>query len=231
MTNNLIFKRIGAFLIDYLIVTFISAGLVYITFINPKYEEYQAASETYANILTNYYDGKINANEFSKQNTEISYDLNKSGYVYIIGNIAITLLYYGVFVYFTKGQTLGKRLMNIKIVSNKDKELKIYNYFIRAIILNGIIGNVITLIAICFSRNTYYQINGIGSDIISILYILIFVTVVINGRGLHDYIAGTKIVSTKEQIETNSAQNLDIKKEEEVTIIKPKKKAKKEKEN
>ncbi len=228
MTNNLIFKRIGAFLIDYLIITFISAGLVYITFINPKYEEYQAASETYANILTDYYDGKINADEFSKQNTEISYDLNKSGYVYIIGNIAISLLYYGVFVYFTKGQTLGKRLMNIKIVSNKDKELKIYNYFIRTIILNGIIGNVITLTAICFSRNTYYQINGIGRDIISILYILIFVTVVINGRGLHDYIAGTKVISTKEQIEINSDKNLEIKKEEEVTIIKPKKKAKKE---
>lgn len=228
MTNNLIFKRIGAFLIDYLIITFISAGLVYIAFINPKYEEYQAASETYANILTDYYDGKINADEFSKQNTEISYDLNKSGYVYIIGNITITLLYYGVFVYFTKGQTLGKRLMNIKIVSNKDKELKIYNYFIRAIILNGIIGNVITLIAICFSRNTYYQINGIGSDIISILYILIFITVVINGRGLHDYIAGTKVISTKEQIEIDSDKNLEIKKEEEVTIIKPKKKAKKE---
>jgi len=95
------FKRIGAFLIDYLIITFISDGLVYITFINTKYEEYQAASETYANILTDYYDCKINADEFSKQNTEISYDLNKSGYVYIIGNIAISLLYYGVFVYFT----------------------------------------------------------------------------------------------------------------------------------
>ena len=230
MTNNLIFKRIGAFLIDYLIVTFISAGLVYITFINPKYEDYQAASEIYTDILTEYYDGKMDANEFSSKHSEISYDLNKSGYVYIVGNIAIILLYYGVFAYFTNGQTLGKKLMKIKVVSSKDKKLKIYNYFIRAIILNGVIGNVLTLIAICYNRNTYYQISSVGSDVVSILYIMIFVTVIINGRGLHDYIAGTQVVSTKIQKEESLPEEIENK-VDEVTVIKPKKKTNIKKEN
>lgn len=221
LKSNVVLKRIGAYLIDYIIITFISAGLVYLTFINPKYEEYEKYSTEYTNILNDYYDNKISSSEFATKNTEISYDLNRTGYVYIIGNIGIAILYFGVFAFFTKGQTLGKRLMNIKIVSNKDKELKIYNYILRSIILNGVITNVITVIAICFSRNTYYKIYSAGSDFNTILNIIIFLMVCFNanGRGLHDIIAGTKVISTKEEYEVKEETV-----EEEPTIIKPKKK-------
>ena len=96
--------------------------------------------------------------ELNEEVNEISYEMNKSGYVYLIGDIVVIILYFGVFNYVYKGQTLGKKLMNIQIISNKDKPLRISNYIIRCIILNGIIMDIITLIAICFSKNTYYYV-------------------------------------------------------------------------
>lgn len=227
MTNNLTFKRVCAYLIDYIIITFISAALIQISFINPRYDKYVEISNTYNDILADYSDNKIDINEFAEKQQELSYDLNKNGYVYIIGSITISMLYFGVFAYFTKGQTLGKKIMNIKLVNAKeDKDLKIYQYFIRAIVLNGILLNLVILIAICFDRSTYNSIYNISSNINTILEILIFVTVVLNGRGIHDYIAGTKVISTKELVQDNLKEET-----EEVTVIKPNKKNKSKKEN
>lgn len=120
-SSNVALKRIVAYLIDYLVITLISSALVYITFINPRYDEYVETSQAYNEVLQKYYDKEIDANELTEQTKELSYELNSSGYVYTIGNIIIIFLYYGVFVYFTKGQTLGKRIMGIRIVSNKEK--------------------------------------------------------------------------------------------------------------
>ena len=85
-------KRIVAYLIDYLVITLISSALVYLTFINPRYDEYVETSNTYNEVLQNYYSGEIDANELSEQTRELSYELNSNGYVYTIGNIIIIFL-------------------------------------------------------------------------------------------------------------------------------------------
>ena len=51
MTSNVALKRIIAYLIDYLIITLISSALTYITFINPRYDEYIETSQAYNEIL------------------------------------------------------------------------------------------------------------------------------------------------------------------------------------
>lgn len=236
MNNSTIFKRIGAYLIDFLVITFISMIITKISFINPRYNEYVEVSAKYNEILTDYYDKKINSTEFNKKVNDISYDMNKSGYVYIISDIVVIILYFGVANYYLKGQTLGKRVMNLQIVSAKDKPLKIYNYLIRCIILNGVIMDIVTLIAICFTRNTYYEIYRVGSNINFYFIIIVFLSIMfsMSGRGLHDLIAGTKVINTK--IITDEAKNNKenakekvIKANEEVTIIKPNKKKEEDK--
>lgn len=228
MSNSTIFKRIGAYLIDLLVITLFSMIITKISFINPKYDEYMEASEKYNEMLNDYYDKKIEINEFNNQVSEISYDLNKNGYVYLISDIVVIILYFGVFNFVSKGQTLGKRIMNLQIVSAKEKPLKIYNYFIRCIILNGIIMDIITLIAICFSRSKYYDIYSIGSNINMLIQIAIFISIMfsVSGRGLHDLIAGTKVIDTKIKSEKNEDKEEEIKIEEKVEIIKPNKKGK-----
>lgn len=238
MNTNLTLKRIGAYFIDYLIITLVSTALVQLSFINPKYEEYIAASEEYQTIVDDYYNQDITANELSEKTNEISYELNKNGYVYIIGDIVIAFLYFGVFAYFTKGQTLGKKIFGIKIVRAKnDTELKLSNYFIRTFILNGIILDIIILIAICFKESIYSKIYLMGSNFDTILLIVIFLMILFykEGRGLHDILAGTKVIDLKKS-ETPINQEKQLVKEEqevseindEVQVIKPKKGKKKD---
>jgi len=211
MNNNIILKRIGAYLIDFMVITLISMILTKMSFINPKYDEYVEVTDKYNEILSDYYDKEIDTDKLNEEVNKISYEMNKSGYVYLIGDIVVIILYFGVFNYVYKGQTLGKKLMNIQIISNKDKPLRISNYIIRCIILNGIIMDIITLIAICFSKNTYYDIYRIGSNINMMFQIIIFLSIMLNisGRGLHDIIAGTKVISTKDYQEITDEKTED----------------------
>ena len=230
MTSNVPLKRIVAYIIDYLLITLVSTALVYITFINPRYDEYLEASKEYNAVAEQYYSKEITAKEFSEQINDLSYELNSTGYVYTIGNIIIIFLYFGVFVYFTKGQTLGKRIMGIKIVSNKGKDLKIYNYFIRAFILNGVILNLCTLIAICFKESTYLKIYSAASNFDLILMIILFLMILFwkDGRGLHDILAGTKVIDVRDEAKLEVVE--ETKEKDEVEIIKPKKSRKKKEE-
>ncbi len=213
MKASSILKRIGAYFIDLFVVTFIGTALLYISFINPHYDKYIKASEEYNEVLEKYYEKEIDIKEFNKETSQYSYTMNKNGYVYIIGEIIIVFLYFGVFAYYTKGQTLGKKLLGLKVVSNKDKELKLYNYFIRAFILNSVIFKVLTLIAICFNKSTYFKIYNIGSIIDSTILVIIVLMVLFNkeGRGLHDFVAGTKVIDLKDNTVSNEE------------VIKPKK--------
>lgn len=202
MKSNVPFRRFWAYLIDFLVITIISSALTYISFINPRYEEYREVSDKYSELLTSYYEGDVDREELVKQTREMSYEMNNTGFTFIIGDIVVTILYFAGFAFVTKGQTLGKKLMGIKIVSAKDKELNFFNYFIRAFILNGIIINIITLIAVGFSKSTYYKIYDVGSNLDTILMIVISLMILFNKeeRGLHDVIAGTKVIDVKREV-------------------------------
>lgn len=231
MKNSMIFKRVGAYLIDFLVIMLINSAIAYIGFINPKYDEYKEYSEEYSTILNDYYEKRIDINDFNDKVSNMAYDLNYNGYVYIIGDIVVAFLYFGVFQYATKGQTLGKKILNIKVVGNK-KDLKLYNYFIRTFILNGVILNIITFIAVWLGRDNYYKVYNLATNIDYLLMIAIFLTVMLTpeGRGLHDILAGTKVIDAKEDLAVKEGKRIveaeeikEVQNEEDNKIEEPKK--------
>ena len=95
------------------------------------------------------------------------------------------------------GQTIGKKLLKLRVVKNKEGSLNILNYLIRCAILNGAIINILLIVFVnMFNTNNFYTANYIISNIQSIIEILILIMVFMtnDSRGLHDYIAGTKVV-------------------------------------
>ncbi len=196
--ENLAFKRIGAYAIDYILILIISMVFVYLP-INPKLDEYIKVSDSYTTVLDDYSKGSITSAEFNTKTMDLSYDMNKNGMVYIGCSIIVAFLYYGVFAYVTDGQTLGKKLMKIKIVSKEEKSAKIYQYFIRTFLINGVIMNIVTLIAVNFNKGTYNSIYSTSSNLNLAFLLIVFLTIVFSNenRGLHDRIAGTKVISTK----------------------------------
>ena len=127
--------------------------------------------------------------------------------------------------------------MGIRIVSNKGNNVKWYQYFIRAFILNGVILNILTLIAVCFKESTYLTIYSAASNFDMILMIILFLMILFykDGRGLHDILAGTKVVDVRMPLEENNREKEEIatskntKEDAEVEVIKPKKAKKTEK--
>lgn len=95
-----------------------------------------------------------------------------------------------------KGQTLGKKMMNIKVVSNKDKNLHFGNYLVRCVILNNIIFLLSTIILVYVtSGKPFYYAVYIISLMESLLYMIniFFIVFKSDNRGIHDMIAGTKV--------------------------------------
>lgn len=208
MKGTSVFKRIGAYLLDAIVVMVIGTILANMKFINPNYDKYIEINDTYREKMDAYLAGDITMEEFQKVVEDTSYDMNKNGIVYIACDLVIIVLYFGVCEYLLNGQTLGKKLFNIRVVSSKDKKLNVGNYIIRAVILNGVILDIVNLIALQFSKATYQVITSYASTFNTCLFLIIFVMILFNkeGRGLHDVIAGTKVIDLK-QVEEVKEEN------------------------
>ena len=110
--------------------------------------------------------------------------------------------------------------MKIKITSNNDKKLTMNNYLIRALVIDSVLMNIITIITILlFSKDIYLTSYNIISYVFSFVYIVSLAMILFskNGRGLQDILANTKVIST-ETIE----EKQEVLEEEKITKKDPK---------
>ena len=222
---NVRFKRIAAYFIDMIIVSVVVFGLTNIKQINYQYDNHEKVSSEYEKYVKkyekledkyndakdDYKDKKITKEKYSKIKNEyndyksgyernikkFNYDLSRNSVIATIISIAVIIAYFGIFQYSLGGQTIGKKLLKLKVVKNKEGSLNIFNYFVRCAILNGVIINILLIVFVnMFNTNNFYTANYIISNIQSIIEILILIMVFMtnDSRGLHDYIAGTKVV-------------------------------------
>jgi len=226
-----IYKRITAYFIDILLVAMISSA---ITMFFPSNDKYEASYSELMEIIEKRKNDEITEKEYVALYDEVNYDLSKNSVDTTIVIIAITLLYFVVYNYYSKGETIGKKLMKIKIVSNNDNKLTINNYLLRCLVANTALSNIVSVILILtLSKKNYILYSNKLSTAFSIIYVLCFVFILYrnDGRGLHDLLAGSivinkkdeevkeaEIVSEKEEIEskekTENRSNKKVSKEE-----------------
>ena len=245
------FKRIAAYMIDMIIVSIVVFGLSNVKQINYQIDNYNSASKEYQNYVkkyekeekkyedakADYKDKKITKKEYNKKKSEYNeykkdyekkikkynYNISKNSVISTIISMAIVIAYFAIFQFSMGGQTLGKKIMKLKVVSAKDRELNIFNYLIRCAILNGVIVNLLLVIFVnTLDVNSFYMANYIVSNIQSIIEIVIIIMIFMtsDARGLHDYIACTKV------IEISTADNKIKNANEEVEYITKNKKNK-----
>ncbi|MEE3344183.1 MAG: RDD family protein [Bacilli bacterium] len=205
-------------------------------------KEYSKLSDKYSNYtkyLEKYYkDKKITKKEYSKLIKEIDSNRNKyykkTNYLinkYTKGNNIISFIvlitYFLSLNILLKGQTIGKKIMKLRIVNNKNEEEKIttINHLIRIIILyNPIYYLLITIGVFLFKTNNYYYWTYILGEIKNYLEVIILVMIIIrkDNRGLHELLSQTKVISTDItdiKPTKNDIEDID-KKNKEVTVIK-----------
>lgn len=94
-----------------------------------------------------------------------------------ITSFAITIiLYYPIYMNIKKGQTIGKKIVNIKIVKENDEDAKWYDYFMRYLFLYSFI-TVIPYLLIHLIYKSYILLEPIAFVII--LCILMFIIIII----------------------------------------------------
>ena len=200
-----IYKRVVAYIIDLLVVTLIS-GILTVVFFNN--EEYEKDSKRLVELTNKVTSREITTDDFNKQYDEINYDLTMHSKDVTVMTIAVTIVYYVVMSYFCHGITLGKYFMKLRIVSASGKEINIFNYFLRSLIINSILSNVVTLILVStLSKQDFINISSKVSNVFTIIIIVSFILMMYrnDGRGLHDLLGNTKIVNLKDSDQVKDA--------------------------
>ena len=135
MRNKISFKRVTAYFIDLLIVSFLCFLLSNIKVLNPNYDKYIAASEEYRDVFNELLNDNVGTLKIDSNVEKIMYDVSYYGVSYLIIEFSVIVLYYSLFSYFFNGQTIGKRILKLQVVDSKTKKkLSLGRYFLRSLI-------------------------------------------------------------------------------------------------
>ena len=199
--NNIFGKRISAFLIDIFFIFIVINLVTQIKFINPTYDKYIENYNNYSELFEEFQEEKINYDEFLLKYDKIYYNISKYSVSYNVVIILVLLLYFGVFQKYNNGQTLGKKIMKLRVVSNTFDNVSLIKYLIRTLPIYYIyIGGIIPLIINSFlvfilSANNYMVVTNIINYIFLFISIISFVMIIVrkDNRGLHDMLVNTKV--------------------------------------
>lgn len=199
-------RRITAFLLDILLLYFIISLITSIRFINLSYDKYNEYYEKYSNVLEDYYDNNIDENEMIEQNKDNFYYLTKYSINYNIVIIVVLIGYFVLFQKFNKGQTLGKKIMKIKVVNENDSEASLGSYFLRTlpmyyIFIGGILPLLInSILVFVLNSSSYFIVNSMVSYLFLFIFIVdvVFILVRKDKRSIHEIISKTKLIDEKE---------------------------------
>lgn len=188
------FKRLAAYIIDIIIVSTIV--LVICTALPNKDKENENKLQELSTQLMNK---EIDVNKYMNEYQDLIYSNNKNEIIELTINLVITIAYFVVFQYMNKGQTIGKKLFKIKVIDNDTKkEVSILKGLLRSILVFNIISSTVSvsLINILSKKaymSTYLTINEIETIFIIVTAILILYRK--DGRGLHDMMANTMVIT------------------------------------
>lgn len=223
-------KRVIAYLIDIILVMLLTSVISLLLVDN---EAYQEKSKELMDLTSVYTSGEMTREEYTEKFDELNYYLVKEGVGTTIVNVGVALVYYVILCYYCHGITLGKFLMKLQIVGTKEKKLNIGNYLIRGLFVNLLLSNLVSIIfALGVDKANFIKYYSKTSNVFTIFLLAsaLFIMYRNDGRGLHDLLAGTKVISTKEKKINVEVQEVKEEKEDEVVeakVIEEKKTTKK----
>ena len=190
------FSRLVSFFIDIIVLSIL---LSLLTFWIPESKTYTEAKERDNEITNQFSKGEITSEQFFNEYFENSYVMEKERVGISIISVILSLGYFGTYAFYNNGQTLGKRLMRIKVVTDKDKSPSHISLIARALIINSVLASLLSCIIILFiTKGQYVYTIGAIQVIQSIIMVISLFMVAFkkDKRGIHDIIAKTKVVQT-----------------------------------
>ena len=187
-------QRFIAFLLDIFILSSI-ASLISYPFLDAK--SIDTLNKNSSEVIEKYTTGEIDMDTYVDEVKGISYQLSQKQGVVSLVTLFLAVLYFIVYQYYNNGQTIGKKLMKIKVVSSTDKEITMDSFIFRSLIVNSILVDMISFAIVIFGNETVYFYGVAICGIIKYTLLLICGFMVMwskSGLGLHDRIAHTTVV-------------------------------------
>ena len=174
-------------------------------------------------IISSYNDNKMTEEEYNDKFNYYYQQLQReSSFTYIL-DIVVTLLYVVLFQKYTNGQTLGKKIMRLKVVPVKGEQLTYKQLLLRNIFLFSILYHLLMVITSFVIPEKNFILSS------NILYLMdYFLSIVIVGtmffnkqrRGLHDIVAKTRVALFDFKGNELEEKNFFVLKKKEEPIIK-----------
>lgn len=187
------FERLGAYVIDAFIVSIIFS-LICMGVDTKETKTEKLMSELDAQLM----EKTITTEEYIKEYKILLYDYQKESILTTSISLALTIAYYIVFQYLNKGMTLGKKLLNLKIVDkNTEKEISISRYILRSLLIYNLLSGIICIpLLYILNQTTFFTIYFIllTIEMLFILLSTIFVLYRKDKRGLHDILTNTMVI-------------------------------------
>lgn len=209
-------RRVVAFILDMLIVSFLSISLSGLSYLNPYKDQYEKASTSYQEVYNEYQSIITSSSGFEGPDDMVEYinsflvpslsKLEKYSLFTNLWYIGLYFLYFVVFVYFNNGQTVGKKLFKLQVVDKTGDPASFSKLCVRSLIngSNLYCGvNFIVVIRILLSLANSSQVFFFSTIILGLINYVFEIAMVIClyvKKGeilLNDMVAGTKVISTK----------------------------------
>lgn len=200
-------KRIIAFLIDMLLVL-VLANLISNSYtFNPYVYDYEDIYEEYNEVYESVYED-FSLEAITEENvhllSEAMYKIERVNVYYYLYYLVFVFIYFVIFQWMNKGQTLGKKLMKLRVLSDDETDVNIIQYGVRYL-FNGsifIMGFHLTLLIktivlfVDVGASLYMNIYTVLTIIGFILEGMFLFSIIksSDGRLLNDRIAKTKVV-------------------------------------
>ena len=191
-------KRFFAYIIDIFIVLVIANLITMFIPISEKTQDYYKELQTTQKKM---YDKEIDVKDYTDIVLEDNYNISKGTVLISLTSIIIYILYFVVYQVYNNGQTVGKKLMKIKVKSITDESLSINTMLFRALIIYGIAANIINLMLILLLKKELYLSISNTISIIQSLIVIISVFMILfskQKRGIHDIITKTEVVNKED---------------------------------
>ena len=203
----LFIQRFAAFILDVFIVSMVASMIAY-----PFLDMISIVklSESSTQIVEDYMKQEISIEEYTNESISVSYEMARKQGILSLITIFLNILYFVVFQIKNDGQTIGKKLLKIKVSSNDGNQLTMNQMIFRSLIINSILIDMVNFCVLLFTNQMAY-FYGVG-----ILSMIQFTIIAASGfmvmfsekrQGIHDLIAHTDVVKCDLVKEMETCEN------------------------